>query len=315
MELYLRGRESLYLGTSTANGKSLPALEQAVASFTDALKIEPNWAEAYAGIASARHWMVGYASDDAPALFAASREAARKAIALDDRVADAHGALAYVSAAFDWDLVLADREYRRAIALNNSYLHGYGMLLSALGRHDESKAMFDQAEAREPLDVSLLLNAALGRLRARDFGGVLLPLQRLAELDPAGTARHLVLGRVLLAQGRPVDAMAELDEAGTGFDVRAALACALARAGRTGDARARLAQLESTAKVPANDVDLAAVYLSLGDHVRALDALERAEKRKATWLPFINTDPAFDDLHGEPRFAALLRRIGIPAAR
>ncbi len=109
--------------------------------------------------------------------------------------------------------------------------------------------------------------------------------------------------------------MAELEQAGTGFDVTAALACALARGGRAGDARVRLAQLESTAKVPANDVDLAAVYVSLGDRVRALDALENAEKRKATWLPFINTDPAFDDLHVEPRFAALLRRIGIPAAR
>ena len=315
MELYLRGRESLYLGTSTANGRSMPALEQAVTSFTDALKIEPNWAEAYAGIAAARHWMVGNDSDDAPALFAASREAARKAIALDDRVAEAHGALAYVSAAFDWDLGLADREYRRAIALNNSYFHGYAMLLSALGRHDESKTMFDKAEARDPLAVTLLVNAALGRLRARDFAGALLLIQRLAELDPAGITRHFVLGRVLLAQGRPVDAMAELEQAGTGFDVTAALACALARAGRTADARARLAQLETTAKVPANDVDLATVYVSLGDRVRALAALENAEKRKATWLPFINTDPAFDDLHGQPRFAALLRRIGIPATR
>jgi hypothetical protein len=106
--------------------------------------------------------------------------------------------------------------------------------------------------------------------------------------------------------------LAELEQAGPGFSARAALTSALAREGRTGEARTRLHVLERAARIPSDATDLAAVYVSLGDHSQAVDALEQAYSGKRIWLPVINVEPSFDELRTDARFHDLLRRVGIP---
>jgi TolB-like protein len=314
MDLYLKGRQLLYQGTSTSSGFSRPSLEQALTSFTDALKIQ-QWAEPYAGLAAVRHWMAT-AGINPTVLFPASREAAQEAIRLDDRLADGHGSLAYVSFAYDWDLVTAERAFRRAIDLKpiGNYFQAYALLLEALGHFDEAKVMLRKAEERDPLSLIPKLEATRRSLLARDYEDT---IQRARQL-PAGLGKdppHSFVGLALVGQGRPDAAIAEFEQMRPAFGARAAIASAMARAGRTVEARQRLHDLERSTTTADDAYDLAGVYVSLGDHARAFDALERAYAGKRTWLPQINVDQAFDDLRGDARFQDLLRRVGFPPKR
>jgi len=310
MDLYLKGRQLFYLGTSTPDGFAPEPLKEALASFTEALKRQPDWAEPHAGIATAQHWLAtgGVEPDQR---FPASRRAALEAIRLDDTVADGHGALAYVSFAYDWDLVRSEREFVRAMDLgpSNNYFMGHAKLLQALGRFDEARVSLDRAASRDPLSAVVRLEYAQTSLLSRDYDEA---IRRAAALPASQTvARHLITGQALLWKGRPAEAIAELEQAGDG----ATLASALARAGRAAEARERLREFEGRARTGADFVALASTYVSLGEHQRAIDALERAFAAKAVWLPLINVNPSFDDLRGDPRFQDLLRRIGIPPRR
>ena len=162
-EMYLRGRElfQTVINTQPLRHERLAA---AIRAYEDALAIEPDWANAAAGVAEAKHWM---APIDPKRLFDESRAAASKAIALDDEIADAHGALAYVSSAYFWDWTLAEREYRRSIELNaaGSYLHGYAMTLtSAWAFFDEAASAYTRAKERDPLAPSVRINSAWSRI-------------------------------------------------------------------------------------------------------------------------------------------------------
>jgi TolB-like protein len=312
MDLYLRGRQLLYQATSTSSGFSRPTIERALTSFADALKIE-QWAGPYAGVAAVRHFMAT-GGINPTVLFPASREAALEAIRLDDRLADGHNSLGYVSFAYYWDLATAERELRRAIDLNPSgnYYLGYALLLEALGRLDEGRTKIGKAEELDPLAAIVKAEQLRARLFAKDNEGALQYAQRLPDSFPK-TMAHAFMGRALLGQRRFSEAITEFGQAGPGLESRAAVASALARAGRTGEARARLRELEGAEKTADDAYDLAGVYVSLGERARGLDALERAYDRKRTWLPLINVDPSFDDLRGDARFTDLLRRVGIPA--
>jgi serine/threonine protein kinase/tetratricopeptide (TPR) repeat protein len=309
---YLRGREQFYAGINSSS-ESLVRLERAVDHYMNAIRIQGDWGEAWGAIAEARHWMVG-TGPDYQVVFPESREAALKAIALDDQVAIAHGALAYVSAAYDWDFVKAEREFTRAIELNPSYgfQHGYALLLSALGRHDEAIALFDQAEALDPMQLHLRLNATEARLYARRFDEALARASWLIEKgeNPARRIRAVSYSGL----GRHAEAIGELEQLlkeKPSWGRRAELTCALARAGRTVEARALLPGLERDAR-PANAFGLASVYASVGDRDRAVASLERAFARKSPWLAYANVDLCFDPVREDPRFREILERIGVP---
>jgi TolB-like protein len=313
MELYLKGRESFSVATHTAPGDSQRApTEDAISKFTEALKIQ-EWAEAYAGLADARAWLGTGFNENVQ--FPLAREAALKAIKLDDGVADAHGELGYVAFAYDWDMVTAEREYRRALELspNSNHLMSFALVLEALGRFDEARGMLDKAEERDPLSPVVKQEQVRGRLLAKDYVEAIRRARQLP--DSFGAGRHLFVGQALLAEGRFGEAIQEFEQADQGFATRAAMASTLARAGRTGEAHTRLRELESTARSTLDASDLAGVYMSLGDRARALDALERAYAGRQIWLPLINVQPAFSDLHGDARFEDLLHRVGIPPGR
>jgi hypothetical protein len=310
---YLRGRELFYASISSQEA-SVNRLERAVEHYMNAIRIQGDWAEAWAAIAEARHWMVGIPGVDAHVVFPRSREAALKAIELDDRVAIGHGALAYVSAAYDWDFAKAEREFKRSIELNPSYgnQHGYALMLSALGRHDEAIAMFDWAESLDPMQFHLRVNSTGARLFARRYDEAILRATRLVE-DGEESARSL-LGMAYSGQGRHAEAIAEFEllvRDRPSWGRRADLACALARAGRVAEAQKLLPGLERDV-APTNPQGMASVYASIGDRDRALAALERAFARRSHWLANINVDLCFDPLRDDPRFKELLGRIGVP---
>jgi TolB-like protein len=313
-EHYLRGREA-FQSTISKSPLRYQDLNGAIRSYEAAIAIEPDWATAYAAVAEAKHWM---APIDPSRLFNESREAARKAISLDETEANAHGALAYVSSAYFWDWPLAEREYRRAIELNPtiSYNGGFGMMLTALGRHAEAAAAYGQARERDPLAPVLRTNFTWSRIFAREYEVA----EREARLmiDSGLEARPL-LAWALAWQGRMDEALpifrilaAQTVPEGTspsGIDVQSWLVSGLAMAGRSGEARALLPALERSGDTPMGARALARALAHLGDRDGAMAALERAYASPPQWLANINVDPSFDVLRADPRFHDLLRRM------
>ena len=316
-DAYLRAGQLIYGGINAPARQRAEILLRAIDAYNEALVIQPDWAEAWAGIARARHWMVGSVPDsESQALYRASREAAVKAIGLDERVAVGHGALAYVSAANDWDFATAEREFKRAIELGPSgdYQHGYAMMLSVLGRHDEAKAMFEEAEGRDPLGFVLRINAAWDRWRARDFAAAADQARDIIARGNDVLDAHQILGWALSFDGRHDEAIAELASNAKRLSTssaRAAYAVVLARAGRRAEARAILREIESDTS-PSAFRERAGVYACLGDRDHAMTELEHAYAARTTWLPAVNVEPLFDGLRQDPRFQALLGRLGIP---
>jgi eukaryotic-like serine/threonine-protein kinase len=319
-DLYLRGRYQFYMFTSMSRRDT--DLSDAIASYEHALEIDPTFAEAWAALAQARHWMAGRDTNWA-SWFDASREAALRALAIDDGVAHAHGALAYVSHAYDWDFATAEREYARALALDPSteYQHGYAMMLSVLGRHEEARRMFEEAKARDPLNLFLRFNSALARLRSREYAEAIAEARAVEANAPDAPDAYYLIAWAQLWQGHGADALARLEQlaaAGTverSFDYVALLACA----GRTAEARTRLGQLQAAASprggpgvAPVSAMlAVAETYTCAGDRDRALATLEQAAAVRLPWLPHVATDRALEPLHTDPRFQALVRRLGL----
>ena len=197
--------------------------------------------------------------------------------------------------------------------MSSNHLMSFGMVLGALGRFDEAKGMLDKAEARDPL--SPCQTGAGARTAPRE------------GLRRGHSARAATTGQFWndatapswagTSRARPVrrgDSGIRAGRQGT-----SRLAPALRRRwhapAESSEARTRLRELEATAKTAFDATSLAGVYVSLNERTRALDALERAYAGKQFWLPLINVEPAFSELHGDERFEDLLRRVGIPPGR
>lgn len=308
-DLFLKSRELLSAGINSDALQRIRLLDETIASCEAALRIQPDWAEPWACIAKARHWQVLPQTDPAK-LFPAARAAALKAIALDDTLADGHGALGYVLAAYDWDWAGAEREFRRARELNRTtpYTHGYAMTLSALGRHDEAKVMFEEAMLRDPFGLVLHVNAARERLRARDYENAI----RLAKGKSV-----LVEASALVEMGHPDQGLAILNRVADPRDLggAAVMARAMVKLGREEEARRRGTALLRGATDVKDAGEIAEILAALGDHAQALDWLERARVARLPWLPAQTANPAFDAVRGDPRFLAILRSMGLPASR
>ena len=308
---YLRAREQFYAGIN-ARGDRQVHLERAVEHYRKAIQIQGDWAEPWAGMAQARHWMGGDGGDH-NVRFPQAREAAQKALSLDDNVSIAHGALAYVSSAYDWDFVTAEREFKRTMELNPSdeYIHGYAIMLMMLGRHDDAIDMFDRAERLDPLQIPLRVNATYARVYAGHFEEA---LRRIAWIESDGAPMAPFLRATTSSlQGRHADALRvfrarwkERPSPGTGAD----LVCTLARAGQSGEARQLLAGMDREISAE-TDLAVAAAHASLGEAQAALAALEFAVKDRQPWIAVINVDHCFDPIRSHPGFQDLLVRIGV----
>ncbi len=247
--------------------------------------------------------------------------AAMKALEIDDQLAEAHTSLAHVIGFYDWDWRGSEREFQRAIELNPKYPfahHWYALLLAALGRHDE--AIASELRARELEPLSLIINKNVGTIYhyARRYDLAIEQYKRTLDLDPDFARTHFYLGLAYEATGRLQEAEAELRAAltrsgGSGVLV-GLLGHALAAAGRETEARAMLDDLEArqqTQYVPA--FNRAVIHAGLGDKDRAFDLLNRALDERSSWLVSLQIEPLLDSIRDDPRFADLVRRVGLPA--
>lgn len=310
--LYLQGR--LFQFRSTRH-----EILQAIGFYQQAIQIDPNYALAYASMADAYRMLPITSDTAADEAFPAAKAAAKRAIELDDNLCYAHVAMGYVASWYDWDQKLAEAEMRRAITLNpnSSDAHrGLSVLLTVLGRHEEAIAEMRLARELDPLSLPTnALEAQTLHYAGRDEEAIE-RLNKTFEIDPNFWIARLMLARIYIFQGRWEVALTELQRARAASngnsETISLTGYVLAEMGRRDEALKALGELKALSKesyVPAYNI--AMVYNGLGDRAAALESLEDAARRHDVRLILIRVEHKWDDLRTEPRFEALIRRVGL----
>ncbi|MEP7346596.1 MAG: tetratricopeptide repeat protein, partial [Gemmatimonadaceae bacterium] len=310
--LYLRGRYAW-------NRRTQEGVSDGIRYFEQAIEEDPKYAPAYAGLADSYALHVDYRSVPVDEGFALAKEYARKAIALDETLAEAHASLAWSLFIYDWDWDGAEREYRRALALDPAYTsthQWYAVLLTSRGAHAEALLESHTAMELDPESVSARRGLGWMYFYARRYDQARYHLDRAITMNPTAEESYRILGLTLLHLGQPDDAERVLRES-LGLPGSAALAIAtlgyvLGVVGKRVEAADLLTRLEAMASVGyVTPVAFAILHLGLGGFDRALDFAEQAYRERRGWMVFLNVNPILDPLRGEPRFQDLVRRVGL----
>ena len=308
-QLYLKGR--YWSEKSTPEG-----FTKAIEYFQQAIAIDPNYALAYAGLADCYTLLPALAFLPPKEAYPKAREAALKALQLDDTLAEAHTSLALVKAQHDWDWSGAEKEFQRAIALNPDYAmaHGwYGWTLANTGRCEESIAEAKRALELDPL--SLYANSFLGIAfyHARRYDQAIEQFRKALELDPNSSFSHSFLGLAYVYKSMYKEGIADLEKAVEIYRSHVSLMFlgrGYALAGRRAEAQKVLDQLNELSKekyVPA--FRRAEIYAALGEKDKAFEWLQKAYEDH--FIMAIRVEPVYDPLRSDPRFADLLRRMNL----
>jgi TolB-like protein/DNA-binding winged helix-turn-helix (wHTH) protein/Flp pilus assembly protein TadD len=311
-EDYLKGR--YFWNKRTGDG-----LKKAIDYFTRATDADPNYAEAYSGLADAYalsgDWAYGLlAPQDA---FREARAAAMKALALDDGLAEAHTSLAFAFDLYAWDWTGAEKEYKQAIELNPGYATAhqwYAWHLLVTGRNSEGIFELKRAESLDPLSLIISANVAGALSVAHLYDESVKQSEKTLGMDPNFAVAHIALGEALEQKNMHAEAIAEFQKAialaGHSGALDSNLAYAYARSGRNAEAKSIVKDLEAQRdKNPSADANIALVYVGLGDQDQAMVWLNKAYE--ARFNPSILLRPGFDPLRGDPRFVDLRRRLGL----
>jgi tetratricopeptide (TPR) repeat protein len=294
-------------------------LKTAKSYFDQAIARDPNYAQAYSGLADT-YALLGdwqYAVMAPAEAFPRAKAAAIKAIELDDRLGEAHTSLAFCLDGFDWDFASADREFRRGVELSPSYAtahHWYAWHLSLLGRDREALGEMRKAETLDPL--SLIINADLAELllMAHSPDESVQQSRKTIQMDSSFALAHNQLGQAFLQKGMHDEAIVELRKAirssGGSATCTANLARAYAIAGRKSEAVQLLTDLKTRSSPGySNATEIATVYAALGDSDQAMTWLEKGYEER--FNPGVLLRPGFDPLRSDPRFQTLVRRVGL----
>jgi serine/threonine-protein kinase len=304
-DAYLRGRFSLDRGE----------LEQAKTYYEEASRIAPDWAPPYVGLAN-YYTSLPFFSDIAPAdVLPKARAALAQALELDETLAEAHAANAYIRAYYEWDWRAAEQEFRRALELRPNYADAYfsyGRFLASRRRLDEAIAQVGRAVELDPLSLPLQANRALLYYFAGRYEEADTQLRNVLERDSTDVLAQW--GRALVAeqQGKLDQTIAILTAvSGSSLMRQSSLGHAYAVAGKPAAARKILATLGAEAEhryVPS--YWFALVHAGLGERDQALRYLERAYEERSTVLAYLQIDPRLAPLRDQPRFIALVHRLG-----
>ena len=287
--------------------------------FEDAVSRDPAYARAWAGLADAYAVLGFYDYLPPTEAFPRAREAALRALGIDDRLPEAHASLGYVALYHDWEAPEAEASFRRSIELGPSYSTAhqwYANHLVAMGRFDEAERAMNRARETNPL--SLIANGALGWVyyHAGRFEEAVRQCDLALEMDPEWDLGHLWRGLALERMGLAREAIVSLERAvelsdGSGISV-AALAQARASAGDDAAARADLAALLSERHDGAYrpSFEIAKVHVALRDYEEAIRWLERAYDERSHSMVFLEVDPQLAGVRSERAFHDLVARVG-----
>jgi TolB-like protein/Tfp pilus assembly protein PilF len=316
-ELYLKGRFFW-------NKRTAADLRKAIGYFNQAIEKDPNYALAYSGLADSYVILSVFGAASPQDSIPQARVAAKKALELDDTLAEAHASSGRILGPFDFEFERSISEFERAIELNPNYAMAHHWLswgpLTALGQVDRAIAEGKRAVELDPL--SLINNADLGGnvyFNSRRYDEAIAQLRKTIEIDPRFYIAHYYLGQAFQLKGQLSEAITEYQKAVDLDDDPEALAYlgqAYARAGQRDEAQNILARLTEEAKSRyVSGYSMALMFMGLGDKEQAIDALERAYQEGAgNDLFTIKVDPMLDDLRGQPRFEALAEKV-LPARK
>jgi serine/threonine-protein kinase len=313
-QLYLKGR--FFWNKRTAND-----LKKSIAYFEQAIAADPNYSLAYAGLADGYVLLPGYSAGTPREFYPKAIASAKKALELDESLAEAHTTLALGIWNFHFDFAQANREFERAIELNPNYATAHQQYanntLSTLGRFDDAISEGRRAVELDPL--SSVINSDLGGdyLYADRYDEAIAQFRKLLEMDPGYYFGHFLLGQALEAKGSRDAAIVEYQKARALNDdpsVLGVLARAYGFSGNRAEAQKILDQLKALRKERyVTAYSFAVVYLGLGDKEEALRWLEKSyEDHAGADIGWIRVDPLLDPLRNDPRFEALAEKI-VPA--
>jgi tetratricopeptide (TPR) repeat protein len=312
-QLYLKGK--YYTNKLTKDG-----FAKGIDYFNQAIAIDPNYGLAYNGLAynyiNQDDWFIP-PNEAGPK----ARDAANKALAIDDGDADAHVSRAIVAHWYEWDWTAAEREFKRAIELNpdDSEAHGYySWFLAPMGRKDEAVAEAKRSQQLDPFSslANFIVGSAL--VFTRQWDPAIDQLRSAKELDPSFWFAPCFLGRAYEHKGRVPEAIAEfqlsLELEKENPEIWSALGHAYALSGNRIEAQKVLDHLKGlSAASYVAPFDFAVIYAGLGEKDQAIAWLNRAYAERSYYVPvYLPTDARLDNLRLDTRFADLLRRVGLP---
>ena len=294
-------------------------LDKALTHFETAIKLDPTYARAHAGLSDCYAYInaVAYGKMDTRVAMTKAEKSARDAIDLDPELAEAHTSLAVVNLKYFWNWAEAEKEFKLAIALKPDYFHahyGYSTLLTVLGRHEESIKEAQIAKDLDPFSPPAGLNICRTLYFAHRFDPARLCYENLVVEWPNYTFAKYARALVYLREGRAPEALPVFEEmylkeprlAG------AFLGYTYGLMGRQKDAERVLGELQQQKDLPPQE--LAFIYLGLGRMNEALDHLQKSAEQRYAPFPFLATDPLFPNLQSNPRFIELVQRYNLPVS-
>jgi eukaryotic-like serine/threonine-protein kinase len=313
-EAYVRGRHAW-------NKRTEPDLREGIRLFQESIDQDPAWAPAYAGMADC-YGQLGYGSYVAPEeSFPRARAAAQKALELDPNLAEAHASLGFALMYYDWDFPAAEREFRRAIELNPSYATAhqwYAYLLTAMERPEaDTEREIATAKRLDPLSVPINTDQAYMLYYYGKADEALKAVRTALQMNPKFPPAFFWLGRIYASQGRYAEAEAALQKIGqlrTWTPAMAVLGFLYAKEGKRKEAEGILgefADLGRTGRYPSSYA-VGIVRVALGEREETFLALDAAYKERSHWLVWLKRDPRWDEIRSDPRFQALVQKVGLP---
>jgi serine/threonine protein kinase/tetratricopeptide (TPR) repeat protein len=308
--LYLQGR---YFWNKRGRGN----LEKSIECFKKALEEDSNYVLAYAGLADSYMVLGNNAFISPGEAYPNAREFALKALAMDNRLAEAHATLALIEIDYDWDWAGAEEEFKLALQIDPGYgfAHaGYAFLLSYLGRHEEAIKEIKTARDLDPLSPRIAANVGFVIYNSRRYEQALKELKKAIELYPEHSQNYIYAARIYAALGWYEEAHASLQRYKeiTGTESQTYLAYVYAKWGKREEAEELLRKtVERSKRSYISLTYIAPIYGFLGDIDQAISLLEKAYLERDNRLCYLKIDPRFDPLRPDPRFRSLLKKMNL----
>ena len=292
-------------------------LQKAIIQFKEAIARDPAYAPAHAALADAYATLGFTGMTPASEVMPKAREAAERARQLDPTLAEAYGSLAWIDFFYDRNWPQAENNFRRALEINPSYVKAHNMYaigLASRSRFAEAIKESETAIALDPLSFLTRNDAGVILYAARRYDPAIRRARQTLELQPGNASAHHLLGVCESGRGRYPAAIIEFEKALAASEryssLLGRLGFAYAKIGNVSKARALLVELAHTENAAA--IHSAIIHIGLGEIDRAFELLDKSERLREADLTFVGFEPMFDSVRADPRFVALLKRIGLP---
>ncbi len=314
-QLYLKGR--YYFNKLTVDG-----VQKGIEHHQQAIGKDPQYALAYAALGDCYNYFARPVD---------AKQAVRKALELDETLGEAHASLGFFKFIYDWDFAGAETEFRQALMLSPNYAeahHWSAIYFANIGRHEEAGIEARLAVELDPLSLLMNMTPALASYLARNYDVAVEQLQKVIEMEPNFAAAHSVLGNVYLQQGSYAQTMSEYQKVldlskgvtPVEMSMKAVIAHACAKSGQRSEAIKLLDELTAASgesgQLPGvlnvSPHSIAEINAALGRIDEAFRWLNKAFEQHDMQMVSLKTNPTLDGLRSQPRFADLVRRVGLP---